>query len=417
MHWDTLPSVGILEAMLEDQETKKTSQLDLSYVQPHHSREQLSTDVSKKIMSHGTSGHPILMQPHDAAVACRQLAVHPRMVQASLLAAALFDLGEPTDLRLSVCRHGLKVNAQSFFQEVLTPALGTMRLEPGNLRVQNAWSQKVIDYGCQSRKDGCIALAKAKVQAMDLSQVVAACVTQSPMQVLPSCGVRVPKKLQESLASAATQPLAADSIKQEVLNNLLGKAFPRAAAKLKLKQKPKQKPQAQRKGKGKGKGATRKQQARAKGKRQRKKTVLKQREKEKASRTEKAKDKDRKEKPDFPMVPQAVGKAGSRETDAARDGALGTQQGFPSPWPNHKQPFTQTVSQAQADGAQQQLEDLAPLQEKARLHPVFDGCATAAAVCMATIDRHILPIAQQFLCAATQAPAAGGCVLFASTSN
>ena len=110
--------------------------------------------------------------------------------------------------------------------------------------------------------------AKAKVQAMDLNQVVAASVTQSLMQVLPSCGVRVPKKLQESLATAATQPLAADSIKQEVLNNLLGKATPKAAAKPKPKPKPKQKPQAQRKGKGKGKGkaATRKQQTRTKGK-------------------------------------------------------------------------------------------------------------------------------------------------------
>ena len=110
--------------------------------------------------------------------------------------------------------------------------------------------------------------AKAKVQAMDLNQVVAASVTQSLMQVLPSCGVRVPKKLQESLATAATQSLAADSIKQEVLNNLLGKATPKAAAKPKPKPKPKQKPQAQRKGKGKGKGkaATRKQQTRTKGK-------------------------------------------------------------------------------------------------------------------------------------------------------
>ncbi|CAE7213687.1 pldh-t [Symbiodinium sp. CCMP2592] len=36
--------------------------------------------------------------------------------------------------------------------------------------------------------------AKEKVQAMDLNQVVAASVTQSLLQVLPTCGVRVPKR-------------------------------------------------------------------------------------------------------------------------------------------------------------------------------------------------------------------------------
>ena len=73
---------------------------------------QWSTQMISYFKSHGTSGHPILMQPPDAAVACRQLAIHPRMVQANLLAAALLDLGEPTDLRLFVCRYGLKVKGK-----------------------------------------------------------------------------------------------------------------------------------------------------------------------------------------------------------------------------------------------------------------------------------------------------------------
>ena len=132
---------------------------------------QWSTQMISYFKSHGTSGHPILMQPPDAAVACRQLAIHPRMVQASLLAAALLDLGEPTGLRLFVRRYGLKVDAQSFFQEVFTPALGTMRLELGNLRAQNAWSRKVVDYGCQSRKDGCITLVWPQGNLRDIAWV------------------------------------------------------------------------------------------------------------------------------------------------------------------------------------------------------------------------------------------------------
>ena len=49
--------------------------------------------------------------------------------------------------------------------------------------------------------------AKEQVQAMDLNQVVAASVTQSLLQVLPTCGVRVPKRQQETVAAAATKSL------------------------------------------------------------------------------------------------------------------------------------------------------------------------------------------------------------------
>ena len=121
--------------------------------------------------------------------------------------------------------------------------------------------------------------AKEKVQAMDLNQVVAASVTQSLLQVLPTCGVRVPKRLQETLAAAATKPLATEDVKQGVLDNLLGKPAPKAAAKPKPKPKakPKSQPRAQpkataskggnkSKGKGKGKANTKSKQAHKGGK-------------------------------------------------------------------------------------------------------------------------------------------------------
>ena len=63
--------------------------------------------------------------------------------------------------------------------------------------------------------------AKTKVDAMDLNQVVAASVTQSLLQVLPSCGVKVPKKLQDNMAAAATRPIAESAVKEKVLNDLL----------------------------------------------------------------------------------------------------------------------------------------------------------------------------------------------------
>ncbi|CAJ1339437.1 unnamed protein product, partial [Effrenium voratum] len=56
--------------------------------------------------------------------------------------------------------------------------------------------------------------AKDKVEAMDLNQVVAASVTQSLLQVLPTCGVQVPKKVQASLAAAATKPVAESNVRE-----------------------------------------------------------------------------------------------------------------------------------------------------------------------------------------------------------
>ncbi|CAJ1361180.1 unnamed protein product, partial [Effrenium voratum] len=63
--------------------------------------------------------------------------------------------------------------------------------------------------------------AKDKVEAMDLNQVVAASVTQSLLQVLPTCGVQVPKKVQASLAAAATKPVAESNVREAVLQGLL----------------------------------------------------------------------------------------------------------------------------------------------------------------------------------------------------
>ena len=98
--------------------------------------------------------------------------------------------------------------------------------------------------------------AKAKVQAMDLNQVVAASVTQSLLNVLPTCGIRVPKKTQEAMAAAATKPIAGEEVRQAVLQTLT--ATPDSAGAPNNdrpnKSSTQSKPTAKGKGKGKGRG-------------------------------------------------------------------------------------------------------------------------------------------------------------------
>ena len=98
--------------------------------------------------------------------------------------------------------------------------------------------------------------AKAKVQAMDLNQVVAASVTQSLLNVLPTCGIRVPKKTQEAMAAAATKPIAGEEVRQAVLQTLT--ATPDSAGapnnNRPNKSSTQSKPTAKGKGKGKGRG-------------------------------------------------------------------------------------------------------------------------------------------------------------------
>ena len=96
--------------------------------------------------------------------------------------------------------------------------------------------------------------AKDKVEAMDLNQVVAASVTQSLLQVLPTCGVQVPKKVQASLAAAATKPVAESNVREAVLQGLLAQDQAGKPGKGKGKGKGKSK------GRGRGGGASQQQQ-------------------------------------------------------------------------------------------------------------------------------------------------------------
>ena len=64
----------------------------------------------------GVSGQPILVQPDTPEAAAKHLSFQPRMVEVGSLVAALHSLGDPSNLRLYLCRYGMKVNAESFLE-------------------------------------------------------------------------------------------------------------------------------------------------------------------------------------------------------------------------------------------------------------------------------------------------------------
>ena len=212
--------------------------------------------------------------------------------------------------------------------------------------------------------------AKAKVQAMDLNQVVAASVTQSLLQVLPSCGIRVPKKTQEELAAAATKPIAEDGIRQAVLNTLTASPDPASAPNNRSKTteaaKAKGKGKAKSTGKGKGRGKGKrgnagklKTKGKAKGKGKGGKvqhTALSSKGKGKGASKGKQKGKGKakgtgKQQQNWTWRQGGAGsgKGGRRETEAARGGASGFRWSDPSPWPNNQTPPNQATTPAPAE--------------------------------------------------------------------
>ena len=121
------------------------------------------SSLLKAIKEQAPTNNPTLLPPSCITKASKQLATCTRLVAANALACALLH-PSLTPYKLWVCRYGMKLEGEHFFNSHLKPAYDAMVAEVGEEAATAKWTSSVFDWATQSTLGGQVALVKTSAE-------------------------------------------------------------------------------------------------------------------------------------------------------------------------------------------------------------------------------------------------------------
>ena len=129
--------------------------------------------LCKLLRTTGILHHPFVVPPFCAEHAAKALARYERQCGVETLIDAIRILAPPAEVRLFVCKFGMKTDAEAFFHACVEPAFQISRVDLGVTRATAMRNSMILDLGTQYAFPGSIPLSSPAGSIRNLDWVYA----------------------------------------------------------------------------------------------------------------------------------------------------------------------------------------------------------------------------------------------------